>query len=163
MQPVPPTGTPAFCAVGELTGSEIWMASTLPILISGLIDDPEYASRDRTGQLLQRERFACELATQTAAGLLLAAITAGTFSWEGASLEEIDRLTRAREIADREGHWPGSVPLILVKPRGVWKSPTGRVKVISPATDSVLLLGMRQLGWLTEVTRMDSAGGIGAK
>lgn len=93
--------------------------------------------------------------------MLAAAVQAGTWSWEGASLSEIERLTRAREVTDRDGEWVGSVPLILVRAQDrSWKAPTGRVKVISPWSDSSLLFGMRELGWLREAGRLDSTGGV---
>ena len=77
-------------------------------------------------------------------------------------MAEIERLTRAREITDRDrGVWRGSVPLILVRPQDrEWKMPAGRVKVISPWSDSVLLLGMRELGWITSAGRLDSTSGV---
>ena len=159
-----PKTTPAFYAVGHLTGDAVWTASDLPTLIEALTGDPEYRSRSPAGRLTAREIYTAELATRTQAGLLQAAIMAGTWSWEGASMAEIERLTRAREITDRDrGVWHGSVPLILVRPPQDrdWKMPTGRVKVISPWSDSSLLLGMRELGWLSEAGRLDSTGGVG--
>lgn len=155
------TSIPTFFAHGHLTDSALWTTSDLPTLIAALIGDGEYLARDSADRLAVREQTACQIATQTQAGLLMAAVQAATFSWEGASLLEISRLTRAREITDRDGSWSGSVPLILVRPQNrSWKTPAGRVKVISPWCDSHLLTGMRDLGWLEDVGRLDSAGGI---
>ena len=156
-----PKTSATFYAVGQLTGGEVWVAPDLPTLISSLARDPEYLSRSRAQRLTVRERCACELATRTQAGLIQAALAAGTFSWEGASLAQIDRLARAREVTDRGLEWHGGLPLILVRPQDrEWKMPTGRVKTISPWSDSALLLGMRELGWLREAGRLDSSGGV---
>lgn len=158
-----PKTTPSYYATGRLTGGAIWLAPDLPTLIGDVIGDAdEYLTRSASGRLTARERGACELATRSQAGLLQAAVREETWSWEGASLGEIERLTRAREITDRGGPWRGSVPLILVRPPDAsWKAPTGRVKIISPASDSGLLWGALQLGWLTGAGRLDSTGGIG--
>lgn len=156
-----PKTTATIYATGRLTGGEIWVAPDLPTLIEALIGDPEYRARSPAGRLTARERCACELATRTQAGLLQAAIAAGTWSWEGASIAEIERLTRAREITDRGGPWRGSMPLVLVRPQDrVWRAPAGRVKAVSPWSDSALLLGMRELGWIREAGRLDSSGGV---
>jgi hypothetical protein len=156
-----PPATPAFYAVGYLTGGAVWVAPDLPSLIGPLIGDPEYRARSPAGRLAVRERCACELATRTQAGLIQAALAAGTWSWEGASSTEIDRLTRAREITDRGGPWRGGVPLILVEPgASSWKRPAGLVTMISPRGDSSLLFGMRELGWITSAGRLDSSGGV---
>lgn len=158
MQPI---STPSFFAHGQVTGSNLWTSSDLPSLIAAIIGGDEYLARDAPGRLAVRQRSACELATRTQAGMLAAAVQAGTWSWEGASLSEIERLTRAREVTDRDGEWVGSVPLILVRAQDrSWKAPTGRVKVISPWSDSSLLFGMRELGWLREAGRLDSTGGV---
>lgn len=156
-----PKTIPTFYATGHLTGGEIWVAPDLPTLIADLLGDTEYRARSPAGRLTARERCACELATRTQAGLIQAALAAETWSWDGASLAEIERLTRAREITDRDrGVWRGSVPLILVRPQDrSWIAPAGRVKIISPWSDSSLLLGMRDLGWL-EAGRLDSTGGV---
>lgn len=153
---------PTFYAVGHLTGGVIWVTRALPVLIGDLIGDEEYLSRDPAGRLTARERAACQLATRSQAGLLQAAIREETWSWEGASLGEIDRLTRAREITDRDGQWKGTVPLILVRPADPqWEAPAGRVRVVTPVSDSGLLWSALQLGWLTGAGRLDSSGGIG--
>jgi hypothetical protein len=157
-----PKTSASFFATGHLTGGEIWVAPDLPTLIADLIGDPEYLSRSPAGRLTARERFACSLATETQAGLIQAAVREETWSWVGASSCELSRLIRAREVTDRDGPWKGTVPLILVRPADpAWKAPTGRVKVITPATDSGLLWGALQLGWLTGAGRLDSSGGIG--
>lgn len=153
---------PTFYATGHLTGGEVWVAPGLPSLIEALIGDPEYRSRRQAGRLTARERCAVELTTWTQAGLIQAALAEGTWSWEGASSTEIDRLTRARKITDRGGPWRGGVPLILVRPSDPgWKVPAGVVKMISPGSDSALLYGMRELGWLTGAGRLDSSGAVG--
>ena len=153
-----PKTIPTFYATGHLTGyGEIWVAPDLPTLIG----DPEYRARSPAAKLTARERCACALATQTQAGLIQAALAAGTWSWEGASMAEIESLTRAREITDRGRPWRGSIPLTLVRAQDrSWKAPVGLVKVISPWSDSSLLHGMRELGWLSEAGRLDSSGGL---
>ena len=153
--------TSSFFAHGQLTGSAVWTSSDLPSLIAALSGDDEYLKRDAAGRLNARERASCQLATRTQAGLLLAAVHAETWSWEGASLGEIERLKRPREVTDRCGEWTGSMPLILVRPHNdrSWKAPAGRVKVISPLSDSSLLWGMRELGLLDSAGRLDSSGG----
>jgi hypothetical protein len=156
--------TPSFYAVGHLTGDAVWITPDIPSLIEALIGDPEYRMRSPAGRLTARERGACELATRTQAGLLHQELAADRFSWEGASLPEIDRLTRAREITDRDGPWHRSPPLILVQPADPsWKRPAGLVKAISPRSDSSLLWGMRDLGWLESIGRLDSTGGVDDK
>jgi hypothetical protein len=161
MSQEPPKTTPTFYATGHLTGDEVWVAPDLPTLIEALIGDPGYRSRSPAGRLTARERCACELTTRTQAGLIQAAIREGTWSWEGASSTELDRLTRGREITDRDGPWRGGVPLILVRPPDSgWKVPAGAVKTISPGSDSALLYGMRELGWITSAGRLDSSGGV---
>lgn len=153
--------TPTFYATGHLTDGEVWIAPDLPSLIEALIGDPGYRTRSPAARLTARERCAEELTTRTQAGLIQAAIREGTWSWEGASLPEIERLTRAREITDRGGPWRGGVPLILVQPADrEWKAPAGAVRAISPGSDSSLLFGMRELGWLTGAGRLDSSGGV---
>lgn len=160
MKPTHPK-TSSFFAHGFLTGDALWTTFDLLTLIATLIDDEEYLARSDAGRLAARERCACELATRSQAGLLMAAVQAGSFSWEGASLSEITCLTRAREVTDHEDRWDGSVPLILVRPQDrSWKAPAGLVKVISPLSDSSLLWGMRELGWLDSAGRLDSSGGI---
>ena len=152
---------PTFYAVGRLSDDVVWITSDLPSLIGPLIGDEEYLSRDPAGRLTARERFACSLATETQAGLIQTAVREEKWSWAGASLPEIGRLTQAREISDKGGPWEGAVPLILVRPPDpAWKAPTGRVKVITPATDSGLLWSALQLGWLTGAGRLDSSGGV---
>ena len=81
----------------------------------------------------------------------------------GRQLCVAERLTRARarEITDRGGPWRGSMPLVLVRPQDrVWRAPAGRVKAVSPWSDSALLLGMREVGWIREAGRLDSSGGV---
>lgn len=154
---------PTFYAVGRLSDDAVWVASDLQSLIGALIGDSEYLARDDAGRREARERFACSLATETQAGLIQTAVRDETWSWAGASLLEISRLTRAREVTDRDGPWRGSsVPLILVRPADrTWKAPAGRVKIITPATESGLLWSALQLGWLTGAGRLDSSRGIG--
>lgn len=153
---------PAFYASGHLTAGEVWIAPDLPTLLEALISDPEYRTRSPAGRLAARQKCAAELTTRTQAGLIQAAIREGTWSWEGATSTEIDRLTRAREITDRGGPWRGGVPLILVRPADrEWKVPAGAVKSISPGSDSGLLFGMRELGWITGAGRSDSSGAVG--
>jgi hypothetical protein len=157
----PAAVTPLFCAVGHLTGGAIWTASDLPALVEALIGDPQYRSRSLAGRLTARENCSFQLATRSQAGLIQAALADGTWSFEGASSNEIDRLTRARQIADSDGAWRVRVPLILVKPADPsWTLPKGLVKVISPRTDRSLIVGMVGLGWLLEASRLDSAGGV---
>ncbi len=156
-----PKTIPTFYAVGHLSGGAVWITSDLPTLISSVISDPGYLARSPAGRLTARERFACSLASETQAGLIQTAVREETWSWAGASLPEIERLTRAREITDRCGPWKGTIPLILVRPPDpAWKAPTGRVKVITPATDPGLLWSALQLGWLTGAGRLDSSGGV---
>lgn len=155
----PKTGA-SFYATGALTNFEIWVAPTLPTLVSSVTGDLGYLSRDPAGRREVRERFACSLAAEMQAGLIQTAVREGTWSWEGASLLEIERLTRSRQITDRQPSWKGSIPLILVRHDLAWTAPTGRVKVVAPATDSGLLWSALQLGWLTETGRLDSSGGV---
>jgi hypothetical protein len=161
MRKEPPPAVPSFCALGHLTGGAIWTSSDLPTLVEALIGDPQYRSRSPAGRLTARENCSFQLATRSQAGLIQAALAEGTWSFEGASSHEIDRLTRGRQIADSGGAWRGSVPLILVKPADPsWTLPKGLVKVISPRTDRSLIVGMVGLGWLLEASRLDSAGGV---
>ena len=161
MSPEQPKTSATFYALGHLTGDQIWVAPNLPRLIGSLIGDPEYRARDPAGRLMARERFAHSLATEIQAALIETAVREETWSWEGADLHEIDHLTQARQITFRNGHWKGTIPLVLVRHDPVWKTPTGRVKVITPATDSRLLWSALQLGYLTSAGRLDSSGGIG--
>ena len=155
---------PTFYALGHLTSDEIWVAPDLPTLISSLIGDPDYLARDPTGRREVRERFLCSLAAEVQAALIQAAVRAETWSWEGASLPETERLTCSRQITDYNGPWKGSLPLILVRPPdAAWTAPTGRVKIVTPATDSALLHSMRELGQLRGAGRLDSSGGIGER
>jgi hypothetical protein len=94
--------TPSFYAVGHLTNDALWIAPDLPSLIGSLLGDPEYRSRSTASRLTARERCACELSTRTQAGLLQAALADEIWSWQGASMQEIDRLTRAREISEHD-------------------------------------------------------------
>jgi hypothetical protein len=160
------SSTPSFFAIGELTGLAIWTTSDLPTLIASLVTSltgqEGYLNADPAGRQRAREKFCLEIATRTQVGLIQAAISAGTWSWEGASLREIERLTRPKQVADHDtGAWKGGVPLILVRPeKRYWRVPAGRVRAISPATDSAVLFGALALGWLTGAGRLDSTGGI---
>jgi len=156
-----PKTIPTFYALGALTNFEIWVAPTLPTLVSAVTGDLGYLSRDPAGRREIRERFACSLAAETQAALIATAVGEGTWSWEGESLPEIERLTRSRQTTDHHSSWQGGIPLILVRHDLAWKAPTGRVRVISAVTDSGLLSSAFQLGWLTETGRLDSTGGVG--
>lgn len=151
---------PTFYALGHLSNDEVWVAPDLPTLIGSLIGDPDYLSRGPTGRREVRERFLCSLAAEVQAALIQTAIREGAWSWEGADLLETTRLTRSRQITDYNGPWKGRLPLILVRHDPAWTAPTGRVKVVTPATDSGLLHGMRELGQLREAGRLDSSGGV---
>ena len=155
-----PKTIPTFYALGALTNFEIWVAPTLPTLVSAVTGDLGYLSRDPAGRREIRERFACSLAAETQAALIATAVGEGTWSWEGASLPEIERLTRSRQTTDHQPSWQGGIPLILVRRDLAWKAPTGRVRVISAVTDSGLLWSAFQLGWLTAAGRLDSSGGV---
>ena len=64
-----PKTIPTFYALGALTNFEIWVAPSLPTLVSSVTGDVEYLSRDSTGRREVRERFACSLATETPGGV----------------------------------------------------------------------------------------------
>lgn len=155
-----PKTSATFYATGHLTDFEVWVAPDLPTLISSLIGDPGYLSRDPAGRREIRERFACSLATETQAALIETAVGEGTWSWEGASLSEIERLFRSRQFTDHQPSWKGGIPLILVRHDLAWKAPTAQVKVVSAVTDSGLLWSAFQLGSLTGAGRLDKSGGV---
>jgi len=79
------------------------------------------------------------------------ASTAGTFSLDGCTMAEIDRLTRDRTITDREPTpWlRRDVPLVLVHPGTEgWHPPQGNVMTLEHLTASALLLSLARSGYL---------------
>ncbi|ROP78855.1 hypothetical protein EDF18_1511 [Frigoribacterium sp. PhB107] len=90
-------------------------------------------------------------ATEFQAESMHRASTAGTFSLDGCTMAEIDRLTRDRTITDRDSApWlRRDVPLVLVHPGTAgWQPPRGNVMTLEHQTASGLLLGLARSGYL---------------
>jgi hypothetical protein len=109
----------------------------------------------RVDRAIARRAVAISVCEEVQAVLLRSAIRRGFWSYSGASSQEVDRLTRSREITDRDGPWKSrQVPLILVRPEGDWEQPTGRCMAMDPATDELLIAALVKVTWL-EVGRLD--------
>jgi len=79
------------------------------------------------------------------------ASSAGTFSLDGCTMTEIDRLTRDRTITDRDPTpWlRRDVPLVLVHPgANGWQPPLGNVMTLEHQSASALLLSLARSGYL---------------
>lgn len=98
-----------------------------------------------------RRAIAVVAATELQAESMKRATTAGTFSLDGCTMAEIDRLTRDRTITDRDpAPWlRRDVPLVLVHPGTEgWRPPQGNVMTLEHQTASDLLLGLARSGYL---------------
>lgn len=90
-------------------------------------------------------------ATEFQAESMQRATTAGTFSLDGCTMADIDRLTRDRNITDRElAPWlRRDVTLVLVHPGTEgWQPPQGNVLTLEHETASALLLSLARSGYL---------------
>jgi len=95
--------------------------------------------------------IAVAAATESQAESMQRATTAGTFSLDGCTMVEIDRLTRDRTITDRDSApWlRRDVPLVLVHPGTEgWQPPQGNVMTLEHQTASGLLLSLARSGYL---------------
>lgn len=90
-------------------------------------------------------------ATEFQAESMQRASSAGTFSLDGCTMTEIDRLTRDRNITDRDPTpWlRRDVPLVLVHPgANGWQPPLGNVMTLEHQSASALLLSLARSGYL---------------
>ncbi|WP_157490225.1 hypothetical protein [Frigoribacterium sp. Leaf186] len=95
--------------------------------------------------------LAVAAATEFQAQSMQRASAAGTFSFDGCTMAEIDRLTRDRTITDRDPTpWlRRDVTLVLVHPgTDGWQPPQGNVMTLEHQTASALLSSLARSGYL---------------
>ena len=124
------------------------LTGTSDQIIEALIDLHFGEGVDR---LTAMRAIAVVAATEFQAEAMQRATTAGTFSLDGCTMAEIDRLTRDRTIPDRDSApWlRRDVPLVLVHPGAEgWQPPQGTVMTLEHQTASRLLLSLARSGYL---------------
>lgn len=159
---------------GELTGGELRVAESSAGLIASVLEGygalpliPE--GNGEPGSMFlswneikkhDRFEFACQVATEYQARALVAAEKAGTWSLEGATEDEVDRLYTDRCRVPDNAPWAPGVKLIIVHPVAEaiqWDPPAANrsLVVIDPRTEVNLLRGLEACGALSSAGRLD--------
>ena len=156
VHPMTTTLPRAFYAAGHLTDDVLILGSSPATLLGAIIED--YLEMRPPEQAAARHAFALATARSVQDALITEGVVRGTFSWEGLSEREIDRLQRDHRIEDRGGDWERTdVPLILVSSPSSSYRPGRRrnVLVLQTSSSGALLGSLMRAGQLELLGHLD--------